>query len=112
MLRLDTHWGQDGPRLADARFHDAILITPYNIAVFHFALERALNFAKSRRAASFWIQATDAPPNGYASDYTKEDLLAQKKKWLMYHSRRTDGILSLLLACYDMPYRVTHSNGK
>ena len=29
----------------------------------------------------------------------------------MYHARKTEGILSLLLACYDMPYRVTNSNG-
>ena len=110
VLHLDTHWEQDGARLADPRFHEAVFITPYNVAVFHVALERAMNFARCRQAASFWIQATDSPTNWYANDYTKEDLLAQTK-WLMYHSKRTDGILSPLLAYDDMPYRATHSNG-
>ena len=34
-----------------------------------------------------------------------------KKKWLKFHARKTEGVLSLLPCCLDMPYRVTHSHG-
>ena len=93
------------------RFADAVLITPYNVAVYHFGQQRALNFAMQTGAASFWIQATDAPPSWFASGFSEAELVEQKKKWLSYHARKTEGILSLLLACVGMPYRVTDSNG-
>ena len=93
VLRLDAHWEQDSRRMADPHFAEAVLITQYNIAVFYFAQQRALNFVKHSRAPSFWIQATDSPPNWYANGYTKNELLEQKKKWLTYHARKTDGDL-------------------
>ena len=34
-----------------------------------------------------------------------------KKRWLNYHAKKTEGILSLLLCCYDMPFVVKHSGG-
>ena len=33
------------------------------------------------------------------------------KRWLNYHARRTEGIQSLLLCCYVMPFVVKHSGG-
>ena len=39
-------------------------------------------------------------------------ILQLKKKWLGYHARKTDGILSLLLACFNMPYKITRSKGQ
>ena len=33
------------------------------------------------------------------------------KRWLNYHARKIEGILSLLLCCYDMPFVVKHSGG-
>ena len=111
VLCLDAQAEQDRQRLADPSFANAVLITPYNVAVFYFAQQRALNFVRNTKAESFWIQATDSPPNWYANGYTTGELLEQKKKWSTYHARKTEGILSLLLACLDMPYRVTDSNG-
>ena len=49
--------------LTDPAFANAILVTQYNVAVFSFAQHRALNFAHASNAQSFWIQATDSPPN-------------------------------------------------
>ena len=83
-----------------------------NVAVFQFGHQRALNFARNQNSQAFWIQATDSPPNWYANGYRHEELLEQKKKWLGYNARKTQGILSALLACFDMPYRVTSSHGK
>lgn len=111
VLFVDTRSTQAAKSLTDPKFADAVLITQYNVTVFHFAQQRALNFALNRSAQSFWIQAVDAPPNWYANGYTKAELLKLKKKWLGYHARKTQGILSLLLACYDMPYIVKSSHG-
>ena len=111
VLRIDADEQQDSARLVDPRFASAVLITTYNAAAFYFGQQRALNFAKHSNAASFWIQATDAPPMWYAKDFSPELLREQKRKWLAYHSKKTGNILSLLLACVDMPYRVTHSHG-
>ena len=111
VLLLESHPEQAKERLTHSSFDKAVLITPYNVAVYYFAQQRALNFARSTNAASFWIQATDAPPNWFASGFSKEELLQQKKKWLRYHARKTEGILSLLLCCYDMAFRVTDSSG-
>ena len=48
---------------------------------------------------------------GFPMALPNKNLQTQRKTWLKYHARKTEGILSLLLACYDMPYRVTDSNG-
>ena len=34
-----------------------------------------------------------------------------ERRWLAYHAKKTEGILSLLLCCYDMPFVVKHSGG-
>ena len=111
VLCVHTHPERARQRLTDTAFKEAVLITPYNVAVFYFAQQRAMHFAKRSQAASFWIQATDSRPSWFANGYTHTELLQQKKKWLSYHARKTEGILSLLLCCYDMPFRVTNSNG-
>ena len=107
----EAYAAQARERLSLPDFADSILITQFNVAVFYFAQERALNFARSTNAPAFWIQAADSPPNWFCNGYSKEELLALKKKWLAYHARKTEGVLSLLLCCYDMPLRVTHSGG-
>ena len=109
---VDTRSAQAQERLTDPLFADAVLITQYNVAVYFFAQQRALNFARSHNYPSFWIQSTDAPPGWYANGYSKPELQELKRRWLTYHARKTQGILSLLLACYNMPYRVTNSHGK
>ena len=55
-----------GALFPSLRFADAVLITPYSVAVYHFGKQRALNFARQTEAPSFWIQATDAPPSWFA----------------------------------------------
>ena len=81
------------------------------MAVFYFAQERAMNFARVTKAQAFWIQAADSPPSWFCSGYSDADLQTMKKRWLNYHARKTEGILSLLLCCYDMPFVVKHSGG-
>ena len=63
VLFSDTRSAQAASRLTDPVFADAVLITQYNVTVYHSAQKRALNFARSRNAQSFWIQAIDAPPD-------------------------------------------------
>ena len=112
-MHLEEHPQIARQRLRDPAFAEAVLITPFNESVFYFAQQRAINFAKTSGAPSFWIQAADCPPAWFRSGYSTEDLLQLKKKWLEYHARETDGILSLLLlACYNMPYKVTCSHGQ
>ena len=56
-------------------------------------------------------QAADSPPNWFCNGYSANELLELKKKWLAYHAKKTEGVLSLLLCCYDMPFVVKHSGG-
>ena len=98
--------------LTDPQFADAVLITTFNDTVHSFGQQRALNFAHHAQAQAFWIHATDAPPESYTDGYPKEYLQNKVKSWLTLHSKWTGGILSLLLCCYDMPFRVTDSGGK
>ena len=87
------------------------MITQYNMAVFYFAQERAINFARQSRAQAFWIQAADSPPNWFCNGYSATQLEDLKRKWLAYHARKTEGVLSLLLCCHNMPFVVKHSGG-
>ena len=57
------------------------------------------------------MQATDTPPAWFTTAYSKGELSTLKLKWLHYHARKTEGILSLLPCCAEMPFRVTHSHG-
>ena len=49
----EAYAAQARERLSLPYFADSILITQFNIAVFHFAQERALNFARSTNAPAF-----------------------------------------------------------
>ena len=100
-LHLDSHEAQGQERLADPHFAESVLITQYNMAVFHFAQARAINFARASKAQAFWIQAADSPPNWFCNGFSSQELDARKKTWLSYHARKTEGVLSLLLCCYD-----------
>ena len=88
-----------------------MLITPFNQAVFQFASHRAQTFAAQHGYQLFWMQAVDHPPAWYGDTMTKKELEEAKGRWLRYHARKTEGILSLCPCCYDMPLRVTHGNG-
>ena len=103
---------RDSARLVDPRFASAILSTPRNADASYFGQQRALNFARRAKAASFWAQALGAPPSSYAKDYAPADLRGQKRKWLGYHSKKTGHLLPLLLARVDMPCRVARGHGK
>jgi hypothetical protein len=54
-------------------------------------------------------QAADSPPNWFCNGYSANELLELKKKRLAYHAKKTEGVLSLLLCCYDMLFVVKHS---
>ena len=108
VLQKTTHPDQAEILLKSDRFADAILITPWNDAVFAFANMSARIFAYGTRQQLYWAQASDWPPNHFASDYTQSQLEAMKKNWLHYNSRKTGDILSLLPLCLNMPLRVTH----
>ena len=111
VLHLQSHAAQARERLADPHFAESVLITQYNMAVFYFAQERAISFARQSEAQAFWIQAADSPPNWFCNGYSTTQLEELKRKWLAYHARKTEGVLSLLLCCYDMPFVVKHSGG-
>ena len=95
-------------RLQHQDFADCVLITPWNDAVFAFATTAARNFAFKKGAQLFWVQAADAPPPEFSTDYTPTQLENMKKRWLQYNSRKTGDVLSLLPCCFDMPFRITH----
>ena len=61
-------------RMADPRFKDCVLITPFNKAVFQFSIHRAQTWARSMGQPLFWMQAIDKPPSGFADDYRPEEL--------------------------------------
>eukprot|EP00973_Karenia_brevis_P036174 4989258-Karenia_brevis.AAC.1 len=90
VLYVDARAAHAKERLTDAHFANAVLITQYNVAVYFFAQQRALNFAHSQNLQSFWIQASDAPPVWYANGYTKPELLEQKKRTVILNSERSD----------------------
>ena len=75
------------------------------------ASKEPLSFARRSGAATFWVQATDAPPGWRAEDCAPEKLLSQKRRWLSYRSRKTGSKLSLLFACVDVPRRVAQGRG-
>ena len=104
VLNLDENAAISTERLQDADFAEAVLISPFNESVLYFAQQHAINFAAATAAQNFEIQACDSPPAWFCSVYSTEELLELKKKWLGYHARKTDGILFLLLACFNMPY--------
>ena len=57
------------------------------------------------------MQAIDNPPAWFADSMSKPELEAMKHKWLQYHAKKTEGVLSICPCCYDMPVRITHGNG-
>ena len=110
-MTIDTHEILEKKRLLAKEFIDAKLITPFNMAVFFFGQQRAIQYANNTQEPCFWIQATDSPPNWYAADFNATEMADKRKNWLTYHARKTEGILSLLLCCKGMPFRVTDNNG-
>ena len=74
---------------------------------------RAKEFARQRHTQLLWMQAEDSPPAEHYGHYTKNEREKLREKWMTptYHARRTEGILSLLPLCHDMPLRVTLGNG-
>ena len=99
--------------LADPHFVEASLSVQYKMLAFHFAQQRALNFARARQEQCFWIQATDAPPLTLPTGIPRRNCCnSKKRKWSRYHIKQTEGIISLLLRCYDMPYQVMQSHGQ
>ena len=111
LLDMEKHGDEAAHKLAEARFKSCVLITPFNKAVFQFAIHRAQNFAAASGKQLFWMQALDNPPAWFAGDFSKKELEDMKKKWLQYHAKKTEGILSMCPCCYDMPVRITHGNG-
>ena len=71
VLHVETYPERAKGMLTHESFARAILITPFNLAVYYFAQQRAINFARTTGAAAFWIQATDSPPNWFANNLTR-----------------------------------------
>ena len=59
VLHLQSHQSHARARLTDPDFAESVLITQYNMAVFYFAQQRAINFARTHKRQAFWIQAID-----------------------------------------------------
>ena len=100
--------------LGSDRFAESVFITECNQPVCLYSTMRGRDFARRHGAQLLWIQAEDSPPAEHFSHYSQNDLKQMKEKWLApsYHARRTEGILSLLPAVYNMPLRVTLGSGK
>ena len=58
----------------------------------------------------FWTQAADQPPTWFVGEHGAEELQGQKMKWLQYHSRKTEGVLSLCPRCQGMPMRIANGS--
>ena len=97
-------------RLAEERFKRCVLITPFNKAVFQFSIHRAQTFAAAAGEQLFWMQAVDRPPAWFAGTLGTEELEKVKRKWLQYHARKTEGVLSLCPCCHGMPLRITNGS--
>ena len=111
LLNFDQDCLGAARKLADPRFSNCVLVTPFNKAVFQFAIHRAQNYAAAKQQQLFWMQAIDNPPNWFTDSMSKSELEEMKQHWLQYHAKKTEGILSLCPGCYDMPIRITHGNG-
>ena len=100
-------------RLLSDDFANSVYITECNKPVCVYGMLRSQHFARVRKQQLLWIQAQDTPPNEHYSHYSKEELIAEKKKWNSpnYHARKTDGIPSLMALIYDMPWRLTGGQG-
>ena len=96
--------------LASEKFKRCMLITPFNKAVFQFSIHRAQTFAAAAKQQLFWMQAVDKPPAWFAGTLGTEELERLKTKWLQYHARKTEGVLSLCPCCHGMPMRITNGN--
>ena len=107
VLNIDTDAESAARKLSDARFSKCVLITPYHRAVFQFSAHRAQSFARAQGHQLFWMQAVDNPPLQVTEGHSKADLQEMKKRWLQFHSKKTEGVLSLCPCCRDMPVRVT-----
>ena len=93
-------------------FKEAILITPHNQAVFHYALHCAREFAKREDRQLMWCPPQDTAPAWFVAGYTHEEMHKKQQNWLFYNARNTQGILSLCPLAYGMPFRMTRGNGK
>ena len=111
VLHIEASPSDAADKINAPDFADSVYITPFNKAVFFYGTRRARKFAEENKHQLFWVQATDTPPAWFASGYSKAELTELKTKRLQFHSRKTEGILSLLPSCYNMPFKVTHSHG-
>ena len=53
----------------------------------------------------------DTPESLKIAQRYRAKLEELQKKWLHYHAKKTDGVLSILPCCKNMPFKVTHSHG-
>ena len=97
-------------KLADDRFKKCVLITPFNKAVLQRSIHRARTSASAKREQLFWMQAVDKPPAWFAGTRGVEEIERMQRKWLQYHARKTEGILSLCPRCHGMPMRIASGN--
>jgi len=105
---------EDGKTILDSpAFADCVYITECNKPVCVYGMMRAQNFARVRKQQLLWIQSEDTPPAEHYAHYSKEELMAEKKKWNSpsYHARKTEGIPSLMPLIYGMPWRLTGGQG-
>ena len=99
LLDMEAEPEKAAAKIAEARFQRCILITSFNKAVFQFSIHRAQTFAASIGASLFWMQAVDKPPAWFASTFGDDEIRTMKQRWLQYHARKTEGILSLCPCC-------------
>ena len=111
ILNFETDADGAAHKLAEPKFKNCVLITPFNKAVFQFAIHRAQSFAAANGQQLFWMQAIDSPPAWFAGSMNQTELEEMKRNWLQYHAKKTEGVLSICPGCYDMPMRITHGNG-
>ena len=89
----------------------SVHITQFNDTVHNSAQQRALNFAHHEKTQAFLGAGHGLAASLILRWVFNERPAALEKSWLTYRSKKTEGILSLLLCCYDMPFRVTHRGG-
>ena len=103
--REEQGWSIDG-------FQSAILLTPFNQAVWTFANLQARNMGLKTGKQIVWIKTKDTPPKSWREFFPDEAALAKEQsKWLHINTRRRNNIPGLLPIFEGMQIRINNGSG-
>ena len=104
LLQVEADPAGAAQKLAQPEFKNCVLITPFNKAVFQFAIHRAQSFADANGHQLFWMQAIDSPPAWFAGEMSKSELEHMKQNWLQYHAKKPKVFYRSVQVATTCPY--------